>query len=384
MKKISTLLFFLIIVFSLFGCARGETEKIAIATAFGLDKSENGVKVSCQVLNPHVLGRFPREIAAVTVYQEEGETVFDAISKLSKYFQSDIFLSHFQVILISEELAREGIEPYLNFFFSNISSRHKFLTIVTKGITALEVINIQTTLNLIPGISIEQKLLSSFKYRGTSREVYIDEIINDIRTDKANFTLSSLEVLGDPKKGEVEDNVKKPTPEAMISLCGLAVFKEDKLIGWLNDIESIAYNMIMGEIKTTVIPVKIDEESTVSIKINKFKSKIEYHKDKKPPAFTIKVNVEGIYSEDISGKIERTPEHINKVQNKTQEEIKRIIQSCIQKSQNVYNTDFFNFSKKIHQRNPKYWKEIKDNYDQIYKNININVEVKVIIIRNRY
>ena len=66
----------------------------------------------------------------------------------------------------------------------------------------------------------------------------------------------------------------------MINLCGLAVFKEDKLIGWLNDIESIAYNMIMGEIKTTVIPVKIDEESTVSIKINKFKSKIEYHKDK--------------------------------------------------------------------------------------------------------
>lgn len=383
-KKVLIIMVNVFLIFSLMGCGKGEMNEIAITTALGFDKSDEGVKVSCQVLNPHVLGRFPRQISGVTVYDEDGQTVYEAITKLSQYFQSELFLSHFQIVLISEELAQEGIEKHLNFLYSNTSSRHKFPIVITKGVKALDVIKIQTMLTLIPGVSVEKEILSAFKYYGSSREIYIDEIINDLNCQKENIVLPMVEVIGDPQKGETEDNTKKTTPDAIIKAGGLAVFRKDKLIGYLNESESIGFNILMGKLRTTVISVPMTTGGKVSIKIKKTTSKIKYHQQESMPSFTFELKIECIITEDTAGTLIRTKEYLEDLTKCAQQEITRLVQSTIQKSQNVFNCDFLGLNKHIHQKKPQYWKQLKPVYDQIYKNINIDIDLKLKVIGNKY
>ena len=44
--------------------------------------------------------------------------------------------------------------------------------------------------------------------------------------------MTALTIQGKPEKGGSVDNMKKDTPDAMVVVDSLAIFKEDKLLGF--------------------------------------------------------------------------------------------------------------------------------------------------------
>src|SRR5690606_3089106 len=113
-KQIVLLLIAILFLSSLTGCwSRREVADLAIVVGLGIDKNEEGeYVVSVQVINPSETATSTMGggyTTAATTYSTSGKIVFEALRKLSKEAPRKLYLAHLRMIVIGEEVAKEGI-----------------------------------------------------------------------------------------------------------------------------------------------------------------------------------------------------------------------------------------------------------------------------------
>ncbi|MGM0714624.1 MAG: hypothetical protein ACQEU9_22745 [Bacillota bacterium] len=112
--KVIKVLLCLTLVILLGGCwNRKELNDLAICVGIGIDKVKTGYSVSVQIVDPAEVaankgkpGRAP-----VTLFTMSGATVFEALRKMTTISPRKIYMSHTRMLILGEELAREGIAP---------------------------------------------------------------------------------------------------------------------------------------------------------------------------------------------------------------------------------------------------------------------------------
>ena len=385
MKKVITALIFMFIFVLIFtGCNKKDIDRLNVVSAIGIDKTEKGFSVTFQVINDYALSPNKKiDIAPVAIRKIESASMFEAMAKTSNYFTEEFFLFHFRVLAFGEDVAREGIYPFLNVFLNYRETQHNYNIVIVDGGKAEDLLKIQSSLDLIPGIAIEEKIRNSSQFYGLGLSTNLDQILSDIIIKGSNFVLSSMKVIGDPEKGTKGDNNKSIDPDAYFIVSNLAVFKEDKLIGWLSEKESLGYQYIMNNIKKSVVTIILKDESVITLEIISNKTKVKVSLENNLPKLKIDCHIKGGVYEDMSGITKFTDEYINEVIEKTSYEVKKMMEDCIKKSQKEYNSDIFRFSEAIHRRYPKYWQNNIDKYDEIYPNIEIEINIRTELVRVR-
>ena len=72
---------------------------------------------------------------------------------------------------------------------------------------------------------------------------------------------------------------------------------------------------------------------------------------------------------------------IEEMEKVLEEDVKKEIQSIIKKIQKTYKADVIGIGEHLSKFEPKKWREIKDDWDNIFPDINIDVSVDVKIRR---
>jgi len=379
MKK--RILFLLILSLFLTGCwDKRELNELAITMALGVDKVEDEYLVSAQVVLPSEVsmkagtGRSP-----VTLFQEKGKTVNEAIQKLTSISPRHIYPGHLQIVVIGESLAKEGIGSLLDYLSRNWEVRSDFYLMVAKDNTAENILNIQTTLENIPANNIYWILHTSEKHLATTSAVTLAELIVDLEREGKEGVLTGIQVIGDQESGSSKQNVESITPAAHIKFQELAVLKGDKLVGWLTDDESRGYNGVTNQIKTTLGTMSCPEGGKVNIEVNKFKSKLKSKLVNGNPEIDVNIQITGNLGE-VDCSIDLSKEETLKMLEKLYEEqVEKSISKSIMVVQDKFGSDIFGFGATIHQQNPKEWKKIKDQWDEEFTEIPVNIKVKMTI-----
>lgn len=233
--KVTLLITLTILVISLTGCwNRRELTDLSIATAMGIDKSDDGYLVTAQIINPsEIAAQVPTTRTAVTSYRTTGATVFEALRKLTKESPRKIYMSHMRTIVFGEDLAKEGIAKTLDFISRDHEFRTDFYILVARGVKATEVLNILTPLEKIPANKIYYSLRMSEKAWAATHAVQLDELISKLVSKGDNPVLTGILIKGDPEKGKKLSNVEQVKPSTLLEIDSLAAFKKDKLVGWL-------------------------------------------------------------------------------------------------------------------------------------------------------
>lgn len=385
MKKIIKLYLTLACVFLLaIGCNKNDINKLSIISAIGIDKSETGFEVTFQIVNDYVLGQQRKiDIAPVSVRTIKGATVFETMAKTSNYITEKFFLYHFRILAFGEDIAREGIQPFLNAFLNYRQTQHNYNIIVIDGGKAKDALKIQSSLDLIPGIALDEKIRNSKELYSLGSTINLDQVLSDIAIKGSHFVLTSVKVEGDAEKGTEGESSKSIDPDAYFVVSNLAVFKEDKLLGYLTEKESLGYQYIMNNIKNSIVPVVLDDESVLTIAVQKSKAKVKAFIDNDKPRIKITCRVRCSVYEDMSGMTKFTSEYMNEVIKKTEYEITKMMSDSVKRTQTEFNSDIFHFSEAIHRRYPKFWKQIIDRYDEIYPEMDVQIEVKMELDRVR-
>lgn len=377
MKKKILLLLSLICLLS--GCwDKRELNELAIMTAIGIDKSDDGYKVSAQIVVPSELSsKGGPGHSQIVLFQAADKTIDAALRKLTKETPRIIYPGHLQVLIFGEDLAKEGIGKALDYMSRNWEIRADYFVVIAKDNTAENVLNIQTPLENIPSNNMFNTLQKAEKNNSTTTGKKFTDLIGDLERPGIEPVLTGIIITGDEKSGSSKQNLDSITPSARLMYDGLAIFKGDKLIGWLDQYDSRGYNGITNNVKRAVSTIACPKEGELNLEIQNFQSKVKSKTVNSSPEIEIKIAVHanvGAIECIIDVKKENTLKELEKI---FENQIKENLQHTINTVQKDFNSDVFGFGATIYQHDPKKWKKLKDNWEEEFPNLQAKIDVNV-------
>lgn len=377
MKKILITLSF---IFICCGCYNyKELNDLAITSAIGIDKTDDGYKVTAQVVNTQKEGTDNNSSSdpKIIIYEHTSKTVQEAVRYMVLESPKRLYPNHMQVIIISEDVAKDGILGSLDLFFRDSELQKNFYVLISKDVSANQILKTLTPADSIVSSNIKKSLESDSSYLGITELVTYDELINTYLNPNKEISLPSVTLKGKMKGSDKIDNIEQSDSSTKVVLSQMAIFKDDKMIGYLDDKQSIALSFIKGKINNTIIKYKCNGGYVVVETTN---SKSSINVDNKGN-FRIKISGDAAINEvscDINLENDNSISKINKQVNK---EIKKNVNNTIKYVKNNYNSDIFNFLDILYKNQYSLYKKINNDwYKDKFKDskIDIDVDIKVI------
>ena len=375
-KRITILL---ILCVFLSGCwNRRELNELAITMALGIDKDDDGFLVSAQAVVPtEVSMNAGKGGSPVTLFQAKGETVHEAIRKMTKKSSRKIYPGHLRMLVLSEELAEDGIGKPLDIISRDWEMRADFYVVIAEDITAHEVLNIQTPLEAIPASKMFHTLRVAEKNWASTTGITLDELIVDIESMGKEAVVTGIQVHGKAKDGASKQNVETITPSTELIYDNLSVFKKDKLVGWLTEDESKAYNGITNKVKNTVSTISCPTDGKADIEVLRYDTDVKGNVINGSPEVNLDIKIEAnISALECQFDINKI-ESIDILEKIFEKEIKETVNNTIEVVQEKYESDIFGFGNSIHRSNPKEWEKLKENWDEEFSEMEVKTRVSV-------
>lgn len=382
LHHIKRILIFILVFILLSGCwGRTEVNNIAIVTAIGIDLMEDDfIRVTLLLAVPRLVGTSSAtggggesklETSAGWVISEQGKTVMDAFGKLQGKLPRKIFFSHNRVIVIGEKLAKKGTLPSLDFFIRNRQSMIKSFILVTKSEAA--------------GV-----LKYKPKFEKLASEVMNEElkVINSSSVQLGRFLTMILDKGQEPYAPQISivpsEKGGSELTNIMISR-GMAVFQDDRLIGWLNDTETMGLLWIHNEKKEGVVTVSIPEKlggGYVSGDIVNVHSKISPIERKGTIKMDIHISASLNVSENTSKLDLNTPDNKIMLNNLFAQEVKERVKMLCSKVQKKFGSDIFGFGHSIYKHDPQVWNTFyAKKWETLFPDIKVDILVKIQLVQ---
>ncbi|WP_158301997.1 Ger(x)C family spore germination protein [Paenibacillus mesophilus] len=370
----------ILVAAALTGCwDRRELNDLALTVGMGLDKKGNHIQVTAQIVNPgEVASKKGSAIqrSPITSFKATDTTVTEAIRKLSVVAPRQIFPSHLRVLIIGEELARQGISKVMDGISRNHEFRSDFFLIVAKGTSAEDVLGIVTQIEQIPANKMFKMLQTSERLWAPTVSMQLDKFISDLSNPTKDTVLTGIKIVGDKEIGPTIQNVGDSEPDAILEYSGVALFKRDKLVDWLNEEESKGYNYIMGKVKSTAGHVACPQGGSVAVNVIRTETKVIGKVVKDKPKIFVNLYVEQDVGE-VQCNIELTKaENLRKLEELGEKKLTEIMESAIKKAKKN-KADIFGFGDAIEDTDPKSWLKLKQDWDTHFSNLDVTVKVDV-------
>lgn len=371
MKKIILLL--LPILF-LTGCQNyRELNDLAIATAIEVDKIDNEFQLLVQVANPkNQNDASSANQPQFVTYESKGKTLQEAFRTIVEESSRKIYGMHVQLLVITENIAKEDLQSMLDFFFRNVEIRKEFYVIVDTTKDDNKLLKVLTPVTNLSSQSIMETLETNNKFYGISNLVTFNDLMDNFLDDNKELVLPTIYMDGNYEEGKNEEILKETDTETKIFLGNLAIFKDEKLLGYLTKEESITVNLLKNEIKDTLITQECEKDkyTTSEITLDKTDIKIDIKKKK----VTINLKGSGTLAEYQCKANLTKKKVVKKINNELNNYIEKMIKDSINSINKKYNSDIYNLKDMIYKRDKNYYNKIKNNYyEEVFNKLTYEV-----------
>lgn len=367
----------LLIPFILCGCYNyNELENLSICTAMAFDLEDDLYKVSYLIANAKKNEASSEKGEAQSViYNGMGKSISEAVDDLITTIPHEPYVTHLKTIIISDELAKKGVQNILDFLLRYPESRNKFALYITDNEKAENTLKILSPIESFPSTSMLSNVKTSSIYRSKAIIVEYNDFVSIILEDGIEPILSSVKILGDIEEGGKTESLNQTYLAATLKTSNIGIFKDDKLLKISNNEETIGINFIKNKINELIIPIPCEENYII---LNIENSETKTNLDFKDNKFNINLDISAkAVINEVNCKIDlQNNESIKKIASDGE----KIINEYIEKAINLAKenkTDIFGFGRMIYKNYPKKWKKLKDNWDNEFNNLNINSKITV-------
>jgi spore germination protein KC len=344
---------------------------LATVSAAGVDLEEDGsVRLTVQVIKPGELkpagagGGGGSGAKAVALFSSGGPTVFEAVRVLARQTERKLYWPHCRVVVFSEEAARAGLFPLMDFFYRDHEPREALWIMVTKG-QAGDLLAVEGQLEKIPATSIANLI----KARAATSQVVGVRLFE---WQKMFFAEGQ-----EPFLPGIEQ-ITGPDGKNRLFMSDTAVFQKDRLVGWLSPAETRGLLWVLGDVKSgiIVVPIPGEESAKASLEILRASSKLVPEIKDGILSITVEVEAEGNLGEQMGEGNLTTKEAWAALEKSKAEAIEKEIRAALRKAQEELRTDVFGFGAAVRRKHPQEWREIRDKWQEIYPTIPVEIEVK--------
>ncbi len=272
------------------------------------------------------------------------------------------YFEHLRVIIIGEEVARQGIREVMDFFLRDPGVRYRVRLYVAEG-EAREVL----------GLKAKQEPFSA---------VYLASLAeNERQANRFAFRAD----LGDVGRA-ITEGVDMALPRVVVGqdeakLAGAAVFKGDRMVGWLGELETTGLRWVRNEMTGGFLVVNLPEGGgLIAFDITESRTRTQVRLEGGRPVFRVDIRVEGNLGEMQKPVDSLDPAVLDKVQQHIAEAIQDQARTAVAKGQE-FRTDLFGFGRLLEMRYPAYWREVKDQWEDIFPAVEVQVHVHAYIRR---
>lgn len=372
MKKILLYILIISIVFTT-GCwDKVEINSRVFPYSVGIDLNheEDGKDFVINFSYPNInsIGEEANSEKKSFIVSDKGDNIFDTIHQLTDRMQRPIYLKHLKVVIMAEEVAKDG----------------ELVKGIIDGLRRDYLINKMVDFIVVKGNTKEFTEVKSSSERQDSLEGPIHEILrNEQKSTK--FTPKNLNSFIKDMEYSSASSVplgKKLSKEKEIMLGGAAIFKDYELIGYINEAENKNIDILKGEANQDGMDIKFNGKS-LSVLMTNTKSKKELV-DKKDLKIRFNVEIEGQIHQYYMHNIfenEESDELLKEMEKALEDTIEEDLVETINKVQKDLKVDLLGISKHLYKFHPSLWNHIKDDWDNILPNMDIEPKVKVNIRR---
>ena len=298
-RKICIILVMLIMCQLTTGCYdRRELDELAYPIAVGFDKGEGKfLRMSLQIVVPTKIagggeggggeGGGKESVSIMTV---ETPTIYSGLNMVNTYVSKQINLSHVKAIIFSEELAREGIEKYINAITRGREFRGNAYILVAKGTgnSAEKFMReVKPELESNPAKYYEM-VLNAFDYTGFTAEATLISFYRNM----TSHTTQPMAVLANVSEFEKSEDItleystykqkgrNYPLPgdytagnmpkvgNLKTEVMGMAVFDGARMVGEMDGEETSYHLMVEGKYGYSYVTIPDPEAKDLFVLLN--------------------------------------------------------------------------------------------------------------------
>jgi spore germination protein KC len=283
--------------------------------------------------------------------------------------------AHNNVVIIGESLARQGISPVVDFFTHNPELRMKTLVVIAKG-DAKDYVSAKTGMEKPSGLSF----VNIESYRGLSAESVASDMQRLSTTLRSPYSNPIISTIYRKKNITELSDGGSPKEAETINLSGAAIFKKDKMIGWLSPKETQGIAWILNQTERTLVTVVDPKHKGKSVSVETAHVKVKYRTKviHGVPHFLIRISGRGnIVEEDgiTSQSMRETKANIEQLMKR---KLSAQIKKSLQKVQKKYRSDILGWAAIVHSQNNAQWERgLSDRWDKVFPRILVRIAVKI-------
>lgn len=382
LRKLKLVIIILSLPFLLTSCwGNEEINNHAVVGVLAVDKTQDGnIQLTAEILKPKGAAGNEnyggsQEQTPFFLITGTGKTYDDAKAMLQTHIPRLLYWANCDFIIIGENMALDGIKDLFNYLRRDIEIRQRDLIYVTKGYAsdALKpLIYIANSTNVALRAYNQQADSYSKSYFLSD----LNKITQSLLGTRTNTVIGRIQISD--ATNDIEKKLNKYIEKYELRFEGAGVFKQDALVGWLNGTETRGLLWIEGEVVTGpfAFTCPVDDKD-VKITVNNMieKTKIKTIVKNEKIEFKVDIYAEGDVTQWDSDKTLNDPDLIKKINKEYSRAIKDEVNAVLKKAQKEYKTDFCGFGEELYKHKSEEWLKIKENWDDIFTTVNIEVKV---------
>jgi len=275
-----------------------------------------------------------------------------------------LYYEHLQVLILSDKVLKDGLNNMIDFFL-----RHR---------------EMRTSVSLFVAEGSAKKILEVVPQEEDHSATYLFELpINADKNARIAYKHNLGEAMNCLRSGDAFVLPRVEASKDEIKIKGGALIKDGKMAGWADELDIEAINILADAYKggTVVGSLPRNDKAIVVMEVTSAKTKVIPIIKDGELSFDVDIKVKGKYAEQVGvtsgGRVDKN--FIEQCEKEFAKTIETRCKKTIEKMQKEYNVDVFQLSRKVRTEKPAYWEEVKDNWDEIFPNLDINVKADVTI-----
>ncbi len=317
----------------------------------------------------------------------EASSINSAINLMNAHMGKELKLSHCKLIVFSEKLAEKGISDEVYTLINNVQIRPSTNIIVSKSTPEYYLQNLNPSVeNYVT--KYYEVFPDSGKYTGYTTNATIGEFFYALSTN----TCEPMAILGGITEKNENDspdinNIKTGNvpirSERKAENMGLAVFKNDHLVGELTALETLCHSIMTGKVNNFLVSVPNPKNSNDLLDVylyDDMNTKLDVDIVNDTPFVKVNIKLTGDIASTSYNSDYLNEETLNSISNYTSSYLESIMSDYLYKTAKKYQSDI-NCIGKRSLNNFKNWSELenynwKDRYKDSFFDVNVTVNIK--------
>lgn len=378
MKKSILVIILCCCFLTLTGCwDRVEMQDLAIITAAAIDQLEDGkTRISVQLFIPRAItsgetGEDP-SLGSTFVREGTGDNLANAISMLQMKVPRKLFWGQCKVFIFGIELAKNGIRKQIDYLIRHPGPRDNSFLYVSED-ESKELLTLVPPLERYSGEAL-RKLTLEEKGMGTT----IRDVDRALMGESESVSIPYIQML-------VSKEPARKLHETIPVIEGMAIFKEDQMIGVLNKKETRGLLWLKDDMKRSTISIRLkDGDGEISMTPTLGKSKFSPEIKESRWIMNLNITIEGDIVQNETHLDPMDKDVLLKIEKEYETALKERVAQTIEKLQQEFDADVMNFGRRFHQIYPNEWSKVKDRWDEKFPEVEVKIMVTAKVRRPGY